>query len=74
MVARNLVIDAITAEAVQALERAGIDSILLKGPATTRWLYGRDEPVPYTDTDLLINAGDWNAAAVLGIAHVAAGT
>jgi hypothetical protein len=65
VVARNLVIDAVTAEAVQALEHAGIDSILLKGPAVTRWLYGGDDPAPYTDTDLLINPGDWNAAAAV---------
>ena len=39
---------------VQALRRAGIRPVLIKGPVFDRWLYTRDEPRSYGDTDLLV--------------------
>jgi hypothetical protein len=52
--AHSLRIDAATATVVPALEAAGIRSIVLKGPALTRWLYDDGTPRPYADTDLLV--------------------
>jgi hypothetical protein len=49
----NLVLDSITAEVVGALEVAGCFPILLKGPATARWLYEPGERW-YIDVDLLV--------------------
>ena len=54
----GLVIDAATAEAVTALDGAGVRSILLKGPSFDVLLYDRDEPRPYSDVDLLIRRAD----------------
>jgi hypothetical protein len=50
-----LLLDACAAEVVVAFQRAGIDSILLRGPALASWLYGQDEPRCYTDVDLLVS-------------------
>lgn len=47
-------VDRVTIEVVQALRRAGIRPVLLKGPVFDRWLYTRDEPRSYGDTDLLV--------------------
>jgi Uncharacterised nucleotidyltransferase len=53
--ARTLALDLATGEVVRALEAAGIESMLLKGPAMARRLYG-DEPGArnYGDIDLLV--------------------
>ena len=48
-------VDATTAEVVSALRASGVRSILLKGPAVGRWLYGEVGERRYTDTDLLIS-------------------
>lgn len=53
-VAHSLAIDAHTAAIVTALRAADIPSVLLKGPATARWLYTDGSPRPYCDTDLLV--------------------
>jgi Uncharacterised nucleotidyltransferase len=42
-----------TAQVLGEFDRAGVPSILLKGPSTARWLY-RDEPRMYEDCDLLV--------------------
>ena len=52
-VARGLGVDGLTAEVVRAFKRAGVDSILLKGPAIERLLYTA-EPRAYVDADLLV--------------------
>ena len=57
-------------------ERAGVRSILLKGPAVARWLYGPGEPRRYSDIDLLVGEADLAAAgrsarAGSGLRHVA---
>jgi hypothetical protein len=53
--AHALGLDAATAEAVEALDAAGIESVLIKGPATVRWLYS-DQPDArvYLDIDLAV--------------------
>lgn len=54
LTAATLAVDAWTAEAVDALERRGVDVLLLKGPALTDWLYAGHELRPYADADLLV--------------------
>jgi hypothetical protein len=51
----TLAVDAVTAEVAGALGRAGVPSILLKGPTIARWLYGGDRARHYTDSDLLVD-------------------
>jgi hypothetical protein len=60
--ARTLAIDVLTAEVLDALSRAAIEPILLKGPAIAQWLYGADEFRPYIDVDLLVDPGQRAAA------------
>ena len=52
-----------TAEVVTALRDAEIESLLLKGPATVRWLYADDPSARlYTDVDLLVPPAAFAAA------------
>src|SRR5436309_12240895 len=60
--AATLAVDGVTAEAVGALDEAGIPSLLLKGPAVAAWLYPPAEVRRYTDVDLLVPAGCLAAA------------
>lgn len=55
-IAATLAVDLVTAQVVQALDRAGHEAILLKGPSLAAWLYTDGTPRPYGDTDLLIDA------------------
>jgi len=50
---------------LDALETAGIPSMLLKGPALGRALYGKPGRRPAADVDLLVRAEDLNAAVVV---------
>jgi hypothetical protein len=60
--ASNLRIDAATAEAVRALDAAGGEAILLKGPALSDW-YSSDSPDrTYLDCDLWIRPTDLGLA------------
>ena len=72
-VARSLALDLATGEVVGALTRAGIESLLLRGPAVAR-LYPDGEARPYVDVDLLVAPGDERRAgavlAALGFAQV----
>jgi hypothetical protein len=72
-----LAVDAVTANVVTALRRAGIASILLRGPAIARWLYGEGELRAYRDLDLLVEPGTRGEAeavlAGLGLIHRQAG-
>jgi hypothetical protein len=56
--AANLAVDAVSLEVLEALREAGIDPVLLKGPALARRLY--DDPAErfYVDCDLLVASGD----------------
>jgi hypothetical protein len=46
--------DAVTAEVVSALDKARVESVLLRGPAIARWLYSDASARPYVDVDLLV--------------------
>lgn len=59
---RGLQLDRASAEAVTALRRAGIPSILLKGPCLARWLYDHESERPYVDADLLVPPSRFEAA------------
>ncbi len=52
--ARSLLIDRATVEAVMAMREAGLEPILIKGPATAALLYP-GETRPYADADLLVD-------------------
>ena len=62
-VAHCLALDALAARAVAALEVAGIEAMVLKGPATVHWIYadipGRRN---YSDVDLLVEPKNWQPA------------
>jgi hypothetical protein len=63
----RLALDAGTAEVFRSLGLAGVEALLLKGPAIARWLYAEGEPRTYTDCDLLIAPDHVEAAEkVLG--------
>ena len=72
-----MAVDAVTANVVTALRRAGVASILLRGPAIARWLYGEGELRAYRDVDLLVEPGKRAEAeavlAGLGLVHRQAG-
>ena len=51
-----------TAEVLRAFEAAGVESLLLKGPSVSRWLYDNDEPRGYGDSDLLVAPSDLETA------------
>ncbi|HEY1829086.1 MAG TPA: nucleotidyltransferase family protein [Acidimicrobiales bacterium] len=60
--AHAMAIDEVTAEVVTSLSDAGIEVVLLKGPALAQWLYP-DSVRAYGDTDLLVNPSSFSAAA-----------
>jgi Uncharacterised nucleotidyltransferase len=72
-----MAVNAVTANVVTALRRAGIASIVLRGPAIARWLYGEAELRAYRDVDLLVEPGKRAEAeavlARLGLVHRQAG-
>jgi Uncharacterised nucleotidyltransferase len=72
-----MAVDAVTADVVAALRRAGVATILLRGPAIARWLYSDGEIRAYRDVDLLVETGKRaEAEAVLagcGLVHRQAG-
>jgi hypothetical protein len=55
-VGANLAADAVAAEVVPELERRGIRTLVLRGPAIARWLY-REGERDYDDVDLLVEPG-----------------
>ena len=73
--ARSLAIDLATGEVVSRLRHAGIEAIVLRGPAIARRLYAPGEARPYVDLDLLVDPAEEAAAggelADLGFAVVA---
>src|SRR4051794_17940646 len=54
--ARSLAVDRMSVEVLKALESAGLEALLMKGPAIAARLYGPGEHRPYVDCDLLIPA------------------
>jgi hypothetical protein len=69
-----IAIDASASEAVDALGRSEVPSVLLKGASLAGWLFG-DEPRPYCDIDLLIAPDDVARAApvLAGLGYVPRG-
>jgi hypothetical protein len=61
----SLAVDRMSVEVIRALAAAGIDAILLKGPAIGDRLYDPGEHRPYVDCDLLIPAASESAAAAV---------
>jgi hypothetical protein len=55
-------VDRITAEVVGAFDRAGVRSVLLKGPTFATWLYGDGSARLYVDSDLLVAPDDHERA------------
>ena len=70
----NLANDVATGQLVAALERAGVPSVVLKGPSLREWLYEPDEARLSVDIDLLLAEGDLAAGAGVlaehGYAHL----
>ena len=65
-VVRCLALDVVTAEVVTALRQADVEPVLLKGPATVRWLYSEDPSVRlYTDVDLLVSPAAFARSATV---------
>ena len=56
-------VDKVTLEVMTALNVAGVRSLLLKGPAISRWLYDGDEERGYGDTDLLVSPASLDRAS-----------
>jgi hypothetical protein len=61
----SLAVDRMSVEVVRALADAGIEAILLKGPAILDRLYDPGEHRPYVDCDLLIPAAAEPAVAAV---------
>jgi hypothetical protein len=55
--ARNLAVDALTAEVAGAFDGEGIRTLVLKGPMLAKWLYP-GEVRPYVDSDLMVSPED----------------
>jgi hypothetical protein len=64
-IARRSRLDAAALEALDGLHTAGIDALLLKGPALARALYRPDEHRGYFDVDLLVAPADLGAAGAV---------
>ncbi len=62
--ARNFAVDALTAEVAGAFGREGIETLVLKGPVLSRWLYP-GEVRPYVDSDLMV--APRNRARAVGV-------
>ena len=60
--ARCLGVDRAVGDAAGALEAAGVDSMLIKGAATARLLYGDGTPRHYSDGDVLVRRTDVDLA------------
>src|ERR1700722_12004432 len=63
--ARNLLIDRLILQIDAALADAGIEHVLLKGPAIAGWLYSEQEVRSYGDGDFLIPHTRWENATGL---------
>jgi hypothetical protein len=72
--ARSLAVDGFTHEVLEGFALAGLECIVLKGPALASWLYGRGAYRHYADADLLVDPQRFDAAQRLlaswGFRHV----
>ncbi len=75
--ARALAQDAALAEVAAALEAAGVEPLLIRGPVVARWLYDSQDERPYQDVDLLVDpnlyAGAERVLAGLGFVDTSEG-
>jgi hypothetical protein len=55
-------LDRLIVEVSRDFRAAGIDHVVLKGPAIAGWLYGADEVRGYGDGDFLVPRADWERA------------
>ena len=55
-------LDLFAVDVIERLEQAGIQPILLKGPAVAVWLYAERGGRSYGDVDLLVSPDDWLGA------------
>jgi hypothetical protein len=60
--ASNLRIDAATADALSAFGAAGVEAVLLKGPALSGWYTAHDPARSYADCDLWVRPSDFGLA------------
>lgn len=56
------IVDRQAVEISRSFHEAGVDHLLLKGPAIAGWLYGDDEVRAYGDADFLVARQDWDRA------------
>src|SRR5947208_2923537 len=63
--AASLRLDALAIEVCAAFAGAGIETIVLKGPAVATWLYHDGSLRPYVDIDLLVDPRRADAAAAM---------
>lgn len=63
--ARALEVDRVTGEVVRELQKAGVRTLLLKGPALVELLYDDGTARTYLDCDLLVAPEDFDRAAAL---------
>jgi hypothetical protein len=63
LAAKRIGVDVTTADVLRAFEEAGCRSILIKGPAIERELYGDGAYRHYNDSDLLVAQADLDRAA-----------
>jgi hypothetical protein len=59
---QTLQIDRVTASTWQALEDAGIPTLVIKGPVIAEWLYRGGDIRNYGDSDLMVAPADWDRA------------
>ncbi len=58
-------IDRLIVDISRDFDAAGIDHVLLKGPAIAGWLYDADEVRGYGDGDFLVQRADWDRAIAI---------
>jgi hypothetical protein len=58
----TLALDAALAEALPLLRAAGVEPLLIKGPAVAHWLYDDPRERAYADVDLLVSRADVDRA------------
>jgi hypothetical protein len=59
------IVDRLVIDASRWFTEAGIDHVLLKGPAIAGWIYDADEVRAYGDADFLVQRADWERAIAI---------
>ena len=58
-------VDRLAVEVSASFDSAGVDHVLLKGPAIAQWLYDEEEVRSYGDADFLVQRADWERAVAV---------